>query len=42
MKAAGLPETMLGIDVTVTDLGAKLSELKQTPGSRIAIVNRTG
>jgi len=33
---------VLGIDVTVTDLGAHLNELRQTPGTRIAIVNKQG
>lgn len=40
--AAHVPDTVLGIDVTVTDLGAQLTELRQTPGSRIAIMNESG
>lgn len=31
--------TVFGIDVTVTDLSAQLTELRQTPGTRIAIVS---
>ena len=34
--------TVFGIDVTVTDLGTQLAELRQTPGTRIAIVNTEG
>ncbi|EDM49687.1 methyl-accepting chemotaxis protein [Marinobacter algicola] len=34
--------TVFGIDVTVTDLSAQLAELRQTPGTRIAIVNAEG
>lgn len=33
---------IFGIDVTVTDLGTHLSQLRQTPGTRIAIVNPNG
>lgn len=36
------PGTVLGMDVTVSDLGAQLSELKQTPGSQLAIVSEEG
>lgn len=32
--------TIFGIDVTVTDLSSQLAELRQTPNTRIAIVNR--
>lgn len=35
-------ETVFGIDVTVTDLSDQLTELRQTPGTRIAIVNDEG
>ena len=41
-RASEKAGTILGIDVTVTDLGAQLAELKQTPGSRIAILNASG
>ena len=41
-RASEKAGTVLGIDVTVTDLGAQLAELKQTPGSRIAILNASG
>src|SRR5690554_2816652 len=41
-RASGNAATVLGIDVTVTDLGAQLAELKQTPDSRIAILNTSG
>ena len=41
-RAASIPGTVLGIDVTVTDLGSQLAELKQTPGSRLAIVSASG
>lgn len=34
--------TVFGIDVTVSDLSDQLTELRQTPGTRIAIVNDTG
>jgi len=34
--------TVFGIDVTVTDLSEQLAELRQTPGTRIAIVNDEG
>ena len=34
--------TVFGIDVTVTDLSTQLAELRQTPGTRIAIVNAEG
>lgn len=40
--AANAPGTVLGVDVTVTDLGDQLAELKQTPGSRLAIMSETG
>ncbi|WP_165794848.1 HD domain-containing phosphohydrolase [Marinobacter fuscus] len=40
--AQAAPGTVLGVDVTVTDLGTKLGELRQTPGSRIAIVSARG
>lgn len=33
---------VFGIDVTVTDLSTHLTELRQTPGTRIAIVNPKG
>ena len=36
----GSPDTIFGIDVTVTDLSTQLAELRQTPNTRIAIVNR--
>jgi hypothetical protein len=32
--------TIFGIDVTVTDLSSQLAELRQTPNTRIAIINR--
>ena len=41
-RAASIPGTVLGIDVTVTDLGSQLAELKQTAGSRLAIVSASG
>ncbi|MGX1202850.1 HD domain-containing phosphohydrolase [Marinobacter sp. MBR-105] len=41
-RAASIPGTVLGVDVTVTDLGSQLAELKQTPGSRLAIVSASG
>lgn len=41
-RAASAPGTVLGVDVTVTDLGSQLAELKQTPGSRLAIVSASG
>ncbi|KPQ27762.1 MAG: HD-GYP domain [Marinobacter excellens HL-55] len=41
-QASSLSTTVLGVDVTVTDLGAQLTELKQTPDSRIAILNASG
>nr|WP_297402162.1 HD domain-containing phosphohydrolase [uncultured Marinobacter sp.] len=39
---SGAPGTVFGIDVTVTDLGSQLADLRQTPGTRIAIVNQDG
>lgn len=39
---SGAGSAVFGIDVTVTDLGAHLNELRQTPGTRIAIVNQQG
>jgi len=41
-RAASIPGTVLGVDVTVTDLGSQLAELKQTAGSRLAIVSASG
>ncbi|MGC8121061.1 HD domain-containing phosphohydrolase [Marinobacter sp. VGCF2001] len=41
-RAAGAPGTVIGIDVTVSDLGAQLAQLKQTEGSRLAIVSGGG
>jgi len=41
-RAASAPGTVLGVDVTVTDLGSQLAELKQTAGSRLAIVSASG
>ncbi|MBE0485727.1 HD domain-containing phosphohydrolase [Marinobacter sp.] len=41
-RASSQVTTVLGADVTVTDLGTQLTELKQTPGSRIAILNASG
>ncbi|KAA1170588.1 HAMP domain-containing protein [Marinobacter salinexigens] len=37
--AEGHGGTVFGIDVTVSDLSTQLAELKQTPGTHIAIVN---
>lgn len=36
----GGPDTIFGIDVTVTDLSNQLAELRQTANTRIAIVNQ--
>jgi len=41
-RASGQPSTVLGIDVTVNDLGAQLAQLRQTPGSQLAIINDQG
>jgi len=41
-RGASAPGTVLGVDVTVTDLGSQLAELKQTAGSRLAIVSASG
>src|SRR5690554_1558832 len=41
-RGATSPSTVLGIDVAMTDLGAQLAGLRQTPGSRIAIMNDEG
>ena len=41
-RANSQSATVLGVDVTVTDLDAQLADLKQTPGSRIAILNASG
>lgn len=38
----GAPTAVFGIDVTVSDLSQQLSKLRQTPGTRIAIVNDEG
>ncbi|GAA0850027.1 phosphohydrolase [Marinobacter szutsaonensis] len=38
----GAGSAVFGIDVTVTDLSSHLNELRQTPGTRIAIVNQQG
>jgi len=35
-------DAIFGIDVTVTDLSDHLTDLRQTPGTRIAIVNQQG
>jgi HD-GYP domain-containing protein (c-di-GMP phosphodiesterase class II) len=39
-EETGEEGTIFGIDVTVTDLSTQLAELRQTPNTRIAIVNR--
>lgn len=39
-EETGGPDTIFGIDVTVTDLSTQLAELRQTPNTRIAIVNQ--
>ncbi|WP_373000032.1 HD domain-containing phosphohydrolase [Marinobacter sp.] len=39
-EETGGPGTVFGIDVTVTDLSSQLAELRQTPNTRIAIVNQ--
>ena len=39
-EETGAPGTIFGIDVTVTDLSTQLAELRQTPNTRIAIVNQ--
>ncbi|MDX1559007.1 MAG: HD domain-containing phosphohydrolase, partial [Marinobacter sp.] len=39
-EETGGPNTIFGIDVTVTDLSTQLAELRQTPNTRIAIVNQ--
>lgn len=39
-EETGEQGTIFGIDVTVTDLSTQLAELRQTPNTRIAIVNR--
>jgi len=41
-RGASAPGTVLGVDVTVTDPGSQLAELKQTAGSRLAIVSASG
>ncbi|MCG7201641.1 phosphodiesterase [Marinobacter pelagius] len=41
-NGSGAGAAIFGIDVTVTDLSAHLTELRQTPGTRIAIVNQDG
>ena len=38
-RASQPTSTVLGMDVTVTDLGTQLARLKQTPTTRIAILN---
>ncbi|SFN28847.1 HD domain-containing phosphohydrolase [Marinobacter pelagius] len=39
---SGAGSAVFGIDVTVTDLSSHLNQLRQTPGTRIAIVNQQG
>ncbi|WP_449286516.1 HD domain-containing phosphohydrolase [Marinobacter sp. PE14] len=39
-EETGEQGTIFGIDVTVTDLSTQLAELRQTPNTRIAIVNQ--
>lgn len=41
-RAKNQPGTVLGIDVTMDDLDDQLADLNQTPGSRLAIINRQG
>jgi len=41
-RASEQPASVMGIDVTVTDLGTQLAELRQTPGSQLAIINHRG